>query len=261
MTERDALGSAALRPGWSDVTLGGKSVPLFVPTTPLEPAAAVLYLHGHAEITLRENPAYTPLLEQAGLYCVCPPGGKSWWVDRISPDYDTGRTPHRYLMDEIVPWMREALGLGERRIGLIGVSMGGQAVLRLAFQRPIEFPVVAAIAPAVEYHIWHGRGLPLDAIYPTAEAARQDSALLAVQGARRPRHLLVVCDPTDEEWVPSAEKFVEKLRSAGIPHEADLVTSAGGHTWDYFNAIAGKVVSFVAAGLDRESRRLPVSGE
>lgn len=244
--------------GWSDVSVGGKTVSVFVPPRQAVPPAAILYLHGHAEITLRDNPVYTPLMEQAGLVCVCPPGGKSWWVDRISPEYDPVRTPHRYLLDDVLPWMRSVFGLGDRRIALVGVSMGGQAVLRLAYQRSNEFPIVTAIAPAIEYHIWHGRGLPLDAIYPTAEAARQDSALLAVQGAARPRHQLIVCDPTDEEWLPSAEKFIDKLRSAGIPFEADLTTSAGGHTWDYFNHIAPQVVTFVTSALDQESRRLPI---
>ena len=249
----------SLRPGWQDLPVGGKSTAVFVPSRLVEPAGAVLYLHGHAEITLRDNPVYTPLLESAGLVCVCPPGGKAWWVDRISPDYDPQVTPHAYLMDRVLPWMRSTWNLGDRRIALLGVSMGGQAVLRLSFQRPLEFPVVAAIAPAIEYHIWHGRGLSLDAIYPTAEAARQDSALLSVQGVGWPRHQLIVCDPADEEWLPSAEKFLGKLSSAGIPHESDLTTTAGGHTWDYFNHVAPRVIGFLAEGLARESRRLPVA--
>ena len=33
-------------------------------------------------------------------------------------------------------------------------------------------------------------------------------------------------------------------------------TSAGGHTWDYFNRMAEPTVRFVAEALDKESRRL-----
>ena len=43
---------------------------------------------------------------------------------------------------------------------------------------------------------------------------------------------------------------------AGIPHSADLVTDAGGHSWEYFDAMAAPMLGFVVKGLDAESRRL-----
>lgn len=47
-----------------------------------------------------------------------------------------------------------------------------------------------------------------------------------------------------------------KLSSIGIPFDSDLVTSRGGHTWDYFNFMADRVISFVAERLEQESRRI-----
>jgi S-formylglutathione hydrolase FrmB len=52
------------------------------------------------------------------------------------------------------------------------------------------------------------------------------------------------------------DRLHEKLSALGIEHTCDLSTRAGGHTWDYFNAVAERVVRFLHAGLEQESRRL-----
>src|SRR5260370_734862 len=52
------------------------------------------------------------------------------------------------------------------------------------------------------------------------------------------------------------DRLHEKMNALGVPHEIDITTRAGGHSWDYFNHMAERVVGFVAAGLEQESRRL-----
>ena len=52
------------------------------------------------------------------------------------------------------------------------------------------------------------------------------------------------------------DRLHEKLSALGIPHTCDLTTRAGGHTWGYFNAMAGRALRFCHAGLEQESRRL-----
>jgi pimeloyl-ACP methyl ester carboxylesterase len=257
---QDSLLNSSPRGQWFDVEIGGKPVPGFLPTRPREPAAAVLYLHGHALVTLRDNPVYTPLLEQHGLACLCPPGGRGWWTNRLSADFDPVVTPADYLEQSVFPWLEREWHVAPPRVPLVGVSMGGQGALRLAYRQPRRFPIVAAIAPAIDYHQWYGQGYPLDSLYGSAEEARQDTAILYLAGMSYPRRQLIVCDPTDDEWFPSSEKLVGKLSSSGMPHESDLVTSAGGHTWDYFNHVAGRVIGFVATSLEEESRRLDVDG-
>jgi S-formylglutathione hydrolase FrmB len=71
-----------------------------------------------------------------------------------------------------------------------------------------------------------------------------------------PRHQLVVCDPSDAAWIPSSERLSSKLYSSGIPFESDFETSNGGHSWDYFNVMAPRVVKFVSEALDSESMRI-----
>ena len=40
-------------------------------------------------------------------------------------------------------------------IGLLGISMGGQAALRLAFKYPQMFPVASGIASALDHHLFN----------------------------------------------------------------------------------------------------------
>ena len=135
--------------------------------------------------------------------------------------------------------------------------MGGHGALRLAYRYPEQFPTVAAVAPAVDLQIWHGRGLPLDEMYPTAEAARQDTATLLLHPLHWPRHQLLMSDPTDAEWFDSAQRLASKLYSTGIPFESDLETRHGGQSWDYINHVAPRVMQFVHDALEQEERRLP----
>ncbi|MBI3865156.1 MAG: esterase [Planctomycetia bacterium] len=242
---------------WSQVEIGGKVADVLPPPQAAAEKLAVLFLHGHARVTLKGNATYTSHLERLGMGCICPHGERSWWGDRLCREFDPHITPVAYLRKQVLPWLAEHWGVSPPGIGLLGVSMGGQGALRLAYRYPDEFPVVAALAPAVDFQIWHGRGLPLDEIYPTAESARQDTATLLLHPLHWPRHQLLMCDPTDTDWFEGTERLASKLYSTGIPFEQDLTTRHGGHSWDYFNHVAPRVMDFLHDRLHEERRRLP----
>src|SRR5262249_50250944 len=135
-------------------TVAGRRVDVYVPGG-LTPAAAVLFLHdldGHI-------PSITPLLGELGIAALAPHGGPCWWADRLCPTFDPTRTPERWLLDEVVPF---AAAQNWPVGGLVGVGMGGQGALRLAFRHPKTFPAVAAVNAAVDLHDFYGRGTPLD---------------------------------------------------------------------------------------------------
>ena len=134
--------------------------------------------------------------------------------------------------------------------------MGGQGALRLAFKHPELFPVVAAIAPVIDYHELYGQGGPLDQMYDSKEQCRQDTVTLHVNPLKAPPHIFFSIDPDDARWFRGCDRLDEKLNALGIPHEIDFTTRAGGHSWDYFNHMAERAVRFVHAGLEEESRRL-----
>ena len=108
----------------------------------------------------------------------------------------------------------------------------------------------------MDFQDWWGRGLPLDDMFDSQEAARQQTAILHLQPLNWPRHQLIVCDPGDADWIHSSERLASKLYSSGIPFESDFETSNGGHSWDYFDVMAPRMVKFVSEALDSESMRI-----
>lgn len=241
---------------WTTVEMGGKSADVLNPAGTNNPRFAVIHLHGVGQETLTDRPAFTRRLEELQLACICPHGQRSWWADRICSEFDQRITPERYLLDHILPYAQTRWGLTPCKIALQGISMGGQGALRWAFKYPELFPVVAAISAAIDYHEWYGQGTTIDEMYDSAEQCRQDSAILHVHPSNYPAHIFFCIDPDDTNWYRGNDRLHEKLRALGIPHECDLTTRAGGHSWEYFNHMAKRVLKFVCAGLEHESRRL-----
>src|SRR5262249_2170167 len=143
-----------------------------------------------------------------------------------------------------------------RTLGVFGISMGGQGALRLALRHPQVFPVAAGIASALDFHEIYGEGTPLDDMYASKEQCRQDTALMHIPRANPPPHLFFSIDPEDVAWFRGNDRFHEKLGALGVPHTIDFTTTAGGHTWDYFNRMAAQTLRFMTEGLEKESRRL-----
>jgi esterase/lipase superfamily enzyme len=241
---------------WTKADIAGKTADVYDPPGEARPRFGVLYLHGYGLETLAGADAFTKLLAELRLACVCPHGQRSWWADRVCPEFDPHVTPERYLLDAVLPFFAARWGLRPRAIGLLGISMGGQGALRLAFKHPDTFPVVAAISPAIEYHERYNQGTPLDDMYDSKEQCRQDTAPMHVHPSHSPPHLFFCIDPTDADWYRGNDRLHEKLSALGVPHQMDLTTRAGGHSWDYFNHMASRAVHFIQAGLEHESRRL-----
>jgi pimeloyl-ACP methyl ester carboxylesterase len=217
------------------------------------PRLAVLYLHDIDGHTLRDRPTFTRVFAEFGLGCVCPQRGPCWWVDRSGSEPRI--TPARSLLNHVVPYFQQRWGIDPRAIGLLGVGMGGQGALRLAFQQPKLFPVVAGISSAIDYYELYGQGTPLDDLYDSKEQCRQDTAPLHVHPSEYPPHIFFAVDPEDR-WYRGNDRLHEKLSALGIPHEIDVTISAGGHSSDYVDRMAERVVRFIYAGLVHEGRRL-----
>lgn len=241
---------------WRRVEIGGKPANVFEPPGQAPVRLGVLYLHPFGLETLVDRPAFTRWLGPFRLACVCPHAMRSWWADRICPEFDARITAERHVLDHVVPFFKERWGIEPRRLGIFGISMGGQGALRLAFKHPDIFPVAAGIASAIDYHEIYGQGHALDEMYDSKEQCRQDTAPLHVHPSHYPPHIFFAIDPEDTDWHRGNDRLHEKLSALGIAHTADLTTSAGGHSWDYFNHMAEPALRFLWEGLDKESRRL-----
>lgn len=244
-----------LSTAWITDTIGGKPADLFAPAG--EPiGGVVLFLHGADGVTLRENAAYTAALARRGLACVCPHGPQCWWTDALYPPFDPHISPLDFLRTAVVEAIGARWGVAPPQIAVAGVEMGGQGALQLAYRHARQFPVVAAVSPKVDFETWYGQGTTLDEIFPDREAARQHIATLHVHPLDWPRRQLLVCDPRDHYCLDGVLTLASKLSSTGIPFEQDFATSHGGYGWNYADAMADRVVDFLADSLDQERRRL-----
>lgn len=243
---------------WSQAEVAGHACDVYTPPTPSPHAYAAIFLHGVHRGRLTENAAYTSEFARYGLSVIAPMTERSWWTDRICAEFDPSVSAERHVLDRVLPYVAERLGATPPRIALLGTSMGGQGALRLSFKHPARFPIVAAVAPAIDYQLRFDdpdeETLPL--MYADAESARQDTATLHVHPLNWPRNIWFCSDPADARWYDSADKLRMKLAALGIPYDCDLETTAGGHGWPYYNHMAAQAVSFMAQRLECERLRV-----
>ena len=241
---------------WTHEAIAGKPAEVYEPPHVERARFGVLYLHPVGNETLRDRPAYTRLLDELALPCVCPLAPYTWWSDRVLPEFDPQLTAEQHLLRNVLPYFEQRWQVRPRSIGLLGISMGGQGALRLAFKHPRIFPVAAGIASAFDFHDWYGQGYSLDQMYDSKEQARQDTALMHIHPSEHSPHIYFAIDPEDVDWYRGNDRLHEKLNALGVPHTIDFTTSAGGHSWTYFDRMAEPALRFIAAGLEKESRRL-----
>lgn len=245
---------------WTEIKVAGHTCDVFEPQTRNERGFVLLYLHGVRLQRLADQPPFVAQFEKHGLPVIAPRAGRCWWTDRLCPDFDPRFSAERHLLENVLPLIQTrwpaATPNPPPRIGLFGTSMGGQGALRLAYKYPDRFPVVAAISPAIDYQCRFDEDPILQAMYDDPEVVRQDTALLHIHPLNWPRHQFFCCDPADPRWWESADRLRMKLWSLGIPFECDLETSAGGHGFVYYNAMAERCVRFLVESLERERLRL-----
>jgi len=242
---------------WSIVELAGHEADVYEPAQPHEHGYVVIYLHGVHLNRLADKPAFAQAFARHGVRVVCPRTQRSWWTDKICHEFDPAITAERYVVEHVVGWIRERWKIEPPKIALLGTSMGGQGALRIAMKHPQRFPVVAAISPAIDYHLRMDEGdETLPGMYPDKEAARQDTATLHVHPLNWPRNIWFCCDPTDVRWHESTERLRMKLAALGIPHACDLETTGGGHGFEYYNRMAEAAVQFLVERLESERLRV-----
>ncbi len=250
------------RDHWSTIEVAGHRCEVYAPPDAL-PGRALIHLHDLRERWLQETPALRDIIEARRLPVLAPRTGRSWWLDRLVPSFDGAVTPERYVIDTIRGEAAARFGVEPPGIALLGMGMGGQGALRLAYRHPAVFPVAAAIAPAVDFHQAMRDAADRDdgedydtlwQLYGDVERARQDTAILHVHPLNWPRHQCFVSDPDDLHWHDGAARLHGKLVALGIPHVA-LLEDRGGA--DFERRAAADVMRFVLEALDKESRRVP----
>ncbi|MGI9458246.1 MAG: alpha/beta hydrolase-fold protein [Aeoliella sp.] len=247
---------------WTTLDVAGHSCRWFEPSRLNPHSFTVIYLHAAGCEDPAEYPAFAAEFARHGLRAIAPQSGPSWWSDRLCAEFDPHVTAEQYLLDHVLPIVAARCNQSSPRVALLGISMGGQGALRLAYKYPDTFPVAAGISSAIDFHLWLGapREQPelkaqLTPLYRDMEDARQDTATLHIHPLNWPRHQFFCCDPSDH-WHEGADRLRMKLQSIGVPYECDLETEAGGHSWEYFSTMLPRCMDFIAERLEQDRRRI-----
>ena len=241
-----------------EVEVFGHRCQVFEPASRNPHDWCVVFLHDVDAAGLAGRETYLAELARQGLLCLAPLTGRSWWTHRIWPGFDERLSVEQYVMEHVLGYAAERWGSRPPHIALVGIGMGGQGALRLSFKYPNRLPIVAAVAPAIDYQLayYDEDEEALPAMYSEPEAARQDTATLHVHPLNWPRNIWFASDPADDRWHASADRLKMKLSALGIPHDADLETTAEGSSIDYNDLMAGKAIDYVVERLERERLRV-----
>ena len=241
---------------WSEISVEGHLCEAFEPAQRMDSGDVLVYLHGADLDRLVDQPAFETAFDKHGVKVLAPQTGRSWWTDKIFPEFDPELTAERHVLKNILPWIASNWGAGPPQIGLLGTGMGGQGALRFAFKYPDTFPVVAALSPEIDYQIcWNEGDETLPQMYCDAEAVRQDTATLHIHPLYWPRNIWFCCDPEDCRWLDSSQRLQMKLGALGIPHQCNLEAHTGSGLDPHSNKVE-VAMEFLAKRLDQERHRI-----
>lgn len=248
--------------GWSTIDLAGHTCDLFQPAEVAAAERCLIYLHDLGGHPPQDLPAVRTALETSGLPVLAPRTGRSWWLQHRVERFDRQLTPEAFLLGPVRDACRARFAAGDGGVGLIGIEMGGQGALRLAYRHPSRFPVAAAIEPAIDFqlgmrhgHDWRDGELfdTLWEVFTDVEQARQETAILHVHPLNWPRHQWFTSSPDNLRWHDGSQRLHSKLVALGIPHTAVLDQPGTALA----SAATGEAaVAFVLQALESESRRV-----
>jgi pimeloyl-ACP methyl ester carboxylesterase len=163
-------------------------------------------------------------------------GGGGYWNPHPGDD------PMGMVIDELIPLcQRRGLGLGARRIGTLGISMGGYGAILLAEKYPDLFGAAAAISPAIWTSYQQARSVnpgayACAAAFASADAVTHASALTDVA--------VRVASGQSDPFHPGVEALVRRL-----PRGAVVDISKGCHTGSFFLSQIPASLAFLARHL------------
>ena len=205
----------------------------------------VVALHGFGGSHLDALPGLTPAeavaLRPAGaplapVALVTVDGGGGYWNPH------PGDNPQAMLVDELIPrCQRKGLGTGPRRVGVLGISMGGYGALLLAEKYPRLVGAAAAISPAV----WTS--------YPQAQAANAGAFASAADFAAGNviTHASALAGVPVRVAAGQDDPFYQGVRTlaGALPKTAEVYFGPGCHTSPFFLAQEPPALAFLAGHL------------
>lgn len=163
-------------------------------------------------------------------------GGSGYWNPH------PGDNPMGMVMDELIPMCQQLrLGLGHRKVGTMGISMGGYGALLFAEKYPQAIGAVAAISPAIWTSYAEAESVNGGAYSSAAAFAADDAVTHAGKLADTP---VRIASGFDDPFHPGVVALADR-----IPQSAVVEFSKGCHTGGFFEAQEPPSLKFLAHHL------------
>jgi dipeptidyl aminopeptidase/acylaminoacyl peptidase len=197
----------------------------------------VIMLHGYGDSHVNALFGLSPARAMA---LVTVDGGAGYWNPH------PGDNPQAMLTDEVIPLCRRRGLGGARRVGVLGVSMGGYGALLLAEKFPHLISAAAAISPAIWTSYAQARAANAGAYASAADFTADDAVTHAAALARVP---VRVAAGYGDPFYPGVQALARALpkRTGGVPPEVSF--SNGCHDGAFFTAQEPPSLAFLARHL------------
>lgn len=161
------------------------------------------------------------------------------WSDTSVPTEERARrheTYHRWLVDEVVPWIYDECGSAQPLIA-VGAAKGAYHAVQFAIQHPDLAPIAIGMSGSYDPTTWDGWGEYGDAAYfanPTAYVQHLHGTYL--QWLRAQLSVVLVVGEGDLEVsptcaLPSTRQLAHLLEEKGIRCELDVWGTESDHDW------------------------------
>jgi len=172
---------------------------------------------------------------QLKLYCAESNVAEAWTRRETDPAWRIGRhvAYERFVVESLVPWIREDCRSPEIPIGVTGASLGAYYAANMALKHPAIFRW--ALCLSGRYAMTHFTdGFSNQDVYfnnPLAYLPRLEGE--ALDAVRRHAHLTLVCGQGayEEGCIEETQALADLCAAKGISHDRDIWGHDVAHSW------------------------------